>query len=568
VTACAAVSGLVAAKRAAVAAAIILTACGAPPAPSATAPASPAVAGVQAPSNQSLPLIEVSLSNLSKTLHPYPDGASYTDSWITVSALLWGGGFGGGQLLSFDWDSLTYLPAMARALPAVSADGKTYTFTLRDDVKWSDGTPVTVDDFTFAYDNARDPANGYVQLGVVQDIASFRAPDSHTLEVTLAEAKPADVALGIASSIVPVPRRVWQGKPWNDASANPEILNPSVVLGPFRQREYDVAVRGVFVPVETYYRGAPKVPEVQLLPAQQPTVAYQMLSSGRANWAPHIPPSQYQDTRANPDLTTYRWDAANAQYRVVEFNLRRPFLSDHRVREALARALSRSDILDVAEQGLGSPAYGFIAPANTKWLNPHLEHYDVDVARAKRLLADAGYTLRGQQLIGKDGQPVTLVAYYPTSSAPRGKLATYMQQQYKELGIELDVRGLDFSAYTDQVFTKRDFDISLGTYGGGQIDPDLSAKPQFVTGGQQNVTGYSNPRVDQLYKEGANQLDEARRKQIYDEIQKTVVDDLPDYFVYSLVSWSVAAKKVQGIVARKSADLSYNDALLSWSVAR
>src|SRR5262249_14808870 len=151
-------------------------------------------------------------------------------------------------------------------------------------------------------------------------------------------------------------------------------------------------------------------------------------------------------------------------------------------------------------------------------------------------------------LVGSDGQPIKLTVYYPTSSAPRAKIATYMQQQYKELGIALDVRGLDFNAYTDQVQKNKDFDIALGGWGGGSIDPDESAKSLFITGGQQNFTGYSNPQVDQLYQQGSNELDETRRKQIYDQVQAQVVQDMPVYFIYSLESFSPASKKVQGIV--------------------
>src|SRR5262249_13701095 len=93
------------------------------------------------------PLIEASLTNLSKTLHPYPDVASYTQSWVDIDSLLWGGADGGGSLLAFDWNTLSHRPAMATDMPKVSSDGKTFTFTLRDDLKWSDGSPITVDDF-------------------------------------------------------------------------------------------------------------------------------------------------------------------------------------------------------------------------------------------------------------------------------------------------------------------------------------------------------------------------------------------------------------------------------------
>jgi len=424
------------------------------------------------------PLIEVSLANLSKTLHPYPDSASYTQSWGDAANLIWGGS--GGGLLSFDWNVFTYLPAMAKEMPSISDDGRTYTFHLREDLQWSDGTPVTVDDFTFAYDNASKEENDFVGLDQLEEIESYAAIDAHTIQVTLKNTKPLDLGYGITSMIAPVPKHIWASKLWNDPTANPEILRPSVVLGPFSAQRYKIDEGATFTPVDTFFLGKPKVPEYQILPSAQPTVAYESLLNGRANWAPNIPPDQYQQAKAQPNLTVYEWDAANATYRDVEFNLMRPFLRDHRVREALARALSRDDIRDVAEQGLASPAYSFIAQANTKWLNPNVERFDYNLDEARSLLQQAGYTSQNGKLVGSDGQPVKLTVYYPTSSAPRAKIATYMQQQYRELGISLDVRGLDFNAYTDQVQKKKDFDLALGSWGGGAIDPDENAKAQSL----------------------------------------------------------------------------------------
>src|SRR6266851_3127778 len=270
----------------------------------------PPVSVAQAPTSAPAPptstpaatpgLVEAALGNLSKTLHPYPDSASYTQPWIDAAALIWGGADGGGALLAFDWDTLDYRPAMATALPKVSADGKVFTFTLRSDLKWSDGSAVTVDDFQFAYDQASREDNRYVQLDLLQDIATFRTPDAHTIEIVLKDPKPRDVALGIVNIIGPVPKNRWNGRSWTDSAANPEILNPSVVLGPFKVQDFKLAEHGLFTPVDTYFVGKPRVPSVEILANQQPTVAYESLKSGRANWVHALPPAQYQEAKANP----------------------------------------------------------------------------------------------------------------------------------------------------------------------------------------------------------------------------------------------------------------------------
>ncbi|HET6317748.1 MAG TPA: ABC transporter substrate-binding protein [Chloroflexota bacterium] len=535
-----------------------------------SATTAPAAAQATAPptSASGAALIEASLANLSKTLHPYPDAASYTGSWIDVASLVWGGAEGSGGLLAFDWDSLTYRPAMARDMPRVSQDGKTFTFTLRDDLKWSDGSPVTVDDFQFAYDQASREENRYVQLDIVQDIASYRSVDKSTIEVTLRESKPRDVALGIANVIGPVPKRVWEGKSWTDTAANSEILTPSVVLGPFKIQEFKIAERGVFLPLDTYAGGKPRVSRVELLANQQPTVAYESLKSGRANWIHPLPAPQYADAKATADLDVKEWIAANAPYRTLEFNLTRPFLSDKRVREALSSAVNRADLVDLAEQGLAAPQYSFIPPTNLKWVNNNVEKYDYLVDRSRQLLADAGYQVSDGRLLGKDGQQVKLQVLFPTSSSPRAKIAAYLQQQYRELGIDVEVKGLDFNAYTDLVQNRREYDISLATYGGGSLDPDLGPKAQLIQNGQQNVTGYASARVDDLFKQASVELDEAKRKQLYDQLQVQVASDLPSHYLYALKAIDAFSRNVQGVAPKKGDRLDYNDALLGWSVAQ
>jgi peptide/nickel transport system substrate-binding protein len=549
-----------------------VTACGAPapapaPAPSPTSPPPPPAS----PTATSTPatggaLVEAALGNLSRTLHPYPDGASYTQAWIDVAALIWGGADGGGALLAFDWDTLDYRPAMARQMPQVSGDGKSLTFTLRDDLRWSDSSPLSAEDFQFAYDQASREDNGYVQLNLVQEIATYRTPDPHTIQVSLKQARPRPLALAIANVITPVPKKAWSGRSWTDASSNPEILSPSVVLGPYAVQDFKPSDRGVFAAVDSFYAGKPRIPRVEILANQQPAGALESLSSGRANWVHALPPDEYQAAHADATLSLKAWTAANAAYRTLEFNLTRAFLSDRRVRQALALAVNRADLLAVAEQGLGTPQYSFVQPSNTRWLDNAVEHYDVDLGKARQLLRDAGYALQDDKLIGKDGQPIRLQVVYPTSSAPRGKIAAYLQQQYGQLGITVDIKGLDFNAYTDQVQARRDFDISLASYGGGSIDPELGARAQLITNGQQNVTGYSNAQVDELFRQAALELDESKRKQLYDQIQMLVNADVPSHYLYALTSLDVFSSKVHGVATHQGDRLDDNSALLSWSV--
>jgi peptide/nickel transport system substrate-binding protein len=499
---------------------------------------------------------------LPKTLHPYPDAASYSSAWTQAARLIWSGG-----LVSLDPDALEYEGDMATGW-TVSPDGKTFTFTLRDDLKWSDGKPITVEDFVFAYENAVKEENNFVGLEDVERIDTFSAPDSKTIVVTLKELLARDIAISVASGIGPVPRHVWQGKPWNDPVANPEILKPSVVIGPYILHDFNSAESATFERSPSWYDGQTKFDRVVLRPGQQPTVAYELLKSGQAQWAPDIPPSQYAEAKQNANLTLYEWTAANSSYRAIEYNTTRPHLSDKRVREAIARAVNRQDVIQVAENNLGSPQYSFVNPQNTKWNFPNVEKYDFNIERSKQLLQDAGYRLDGARLLAPDGQQLKFEVLYPSSSNPRKNIGAYLQQQLKLLGIEVDVRGLDFNAYTEEVSRKKNFDLSLATYGGGSIDPDLGSKGQLISNGQQNVTGMKSARVDELFTRGSVEQDDAARKEIYNELQRVIADELPSFYLYSLTSFSPMSKQIVGVKPNKLDRLDYNDGLANWSFAR
>lgn len=540
----------------------------APVAASPVVAASPAAAGAAKPAAALPPgtvpggtLTIASIGPLPKTVHPYPSSADYSSGWTEVSRLIYGGG-----LIDQDANSLEYTPYSAKEW-SISPDGKTFTFKLRDDLKWSDGKPITVDDYLFAYSEAVKDENDYVGLEDVQRIESFTSPSAGTLVVVLKETLAKDVAIGVATSISPVPKHIWQGKSWLDGSTNPEILKPTVVSGPYKLTELNVAEGATFERNPNWFKGLANFEKVIIKPGQQPTVAYELLKSGQAQWAPAVPPSQYTEAKQNPQLTMYEWTPANGLYRLIEFNLKNDVLKEKKVREALARAINRQDLIQVAENGLGQPQYSFLNPANTKWYNPDVEKYEFDLNKSKALLEEAGYKMSGATLNGPNGQPVKLGVLYPVSSAPRGKIAAYVQQQFKQLGITVEVKGLDANAYFDEA-KKKNFDISLGSWGGGSIDPDLSSKGQILSNGQQNVTSFASEKVDQLIKQGSVELDEARRKAIYFELQKLVVDELPSMYLYSATSFSPMTKKVVGVQPTKLDSLDVNDSLTRWAFAQ
>ena len=489
------------------------------------------------------------LGGLPKVLHPYPEPQNNTTPAADANNLIWA------NLLSIDYDKTLDWRAdpkrdLAKDLPKISADGKTFTFTLRDDIKWSDGKPITSADFQFAWDQASKKENNWVSLTTVVDrIASFKTPDTKTVEVTLKEQLARFLALNIAAAISPMPRQVWEGKPWLDAAANPEVLKPSVVPGPYVIKEI-TAERATYARNPSWWGKAPNLDEVSFIGAN-PNTVLELLNTKQVEWAQSFPPAQYAQAKTIPHATVYEWSGATGSYRVMQFNLDRPNIKDKKFREALARSIRRDDLLQF-EENLAVPQYGFYTNGS-KWKFDGAEKYDFDLAKAKQLLTDAGYKLDAGVLKDSAGKAVKIDVLWPTTSAPRGKIATYAQQQWKQLGIDAVVTGMEFNAFVDRYQRQRDFDIAMGSFSAG-LDPD-GVTSQIQTGGSQNANGYSNKRVDELLPLGAKEQDDAKRKTIYDEIQKIVMDDLANYYMITLKNFTAFDKKVKDIVPFKGGDI-------------
>lgn len=488
------------------------------------------------------------LGGLPKVLHPYPEAQNYTTPWSDSNVLTWAG------LISVDYDKLDYVANpqkdLAKELPKISADGKTFTFTLRDDIKWSDGKPITSADFLFAWQQASKKENNYVgYTDLLARIESYKTPDAKTIEVTLKEKLARFLALGQAADISPVPKHIWEGKPWLDAAANPEVLKPSVVPGPYMIKEI-TAERATYARNPQWWGKSPNLDEVTFVGAS-PNTVLELLNTKQVDWAQSFPPAQYAQAKTIPHAAVFEWSGATGSYRVMQFNLARPNIKDKKFREALARSIRREDLLQF-EENLAVPQYGFYTQGN-KWRFDGAEKYEYDIAKAKQLLVDAGYKLEAGVLKAPDGKPVKIDVLWPTTSQPRGKIATYAQQQWKQLGIETVVTGMEFNAFVDRYQRQKDFDIAMGSFSSG-LDPD-GPKQQIVTGGTQNAMGYSNKRVDELLDDGAKEQDDTKRKAIYDEIQKIVMDELPIYNMITLKNFTAFDKKVKDIVPLKGGDI-------------
>lgn len=487
--------------------------------------------------------------------------ADVTGAFFTVRNFIWSPG-----LLEFNYTTLQWQLEMAKDFK-VDPTGKIFTFTLRPDLKWSDGSPITPDDFVYMWENIskpnkENPAANYSRLGDTALVASYKGDNAtNTVEITMKDTYARDIALYFANHM-PVPKKVWQGKPYADPANNPEIKKPSVVSGPYMIESYDANSQGVLVANPNWYRGKPNFDKIILKPFAA-NLVYEALKTGQADVTiDPMPAAQFNEVKGNADLKTYEWYGVQSEYRYIVYNTTKAPFNDKTLRQAFGYAVDRKAMMTLAENGRAIPQYTFVNEVSP-YFNPDITKYELNLDKAKKLLDDGGYKLDGSTRLGKDGQPLKFTISHATTDVAGKLVATYIQAQLKQLGVEVAVEGKDPQSYLGALVTKK-YDAGVGTTGSAVFpDPD-TVKFFYVTNGVFNVAGTSIPRLDEIFKLAANELDSSKRKALYGEAEKILTDELPSQVFYTQVPYITANKKVGGIVPSKGGRIDLNFAVASW----
>jgi len=265
------------------------------------------------------------------------------------------------------------------------------------------------------------------------------------------------------------------------------------------------------------------------VPNQQ--IAFQKLRAGEVDRA-SFEPEYYEQAKRLDNVTVYEWWPASAQWSFLGFNLRRPALQDVKVRRALAHAIDRAPIIERIQFNLAQPTYSAFPP--TCWCyNPDVPHYDYDPALARQLLAEAGWTPGPDGVLVKDGQRLKLrILYGPNSSKVRERIGTVAQEEFRKIGAEVELQGLEWAAFLDAA-SSPPFDWDLVVLGwNSTVDPHWSYQIwSESTIPKLNMGAYVNKRVEELYAQGVHEFDLEKRKQIYQEIQQIISDDEPYIFL-------------------------------------
>ena len=452
--------------------------------------------------------------------------------------------YAGGLVRRSPHDPSQFEPELAERWE-ISPDLRTYTFYLRPDLRWSDGHPLTAEDFRWTFEQARAPENGYPYASNLEAIASYEAPDAHTVVITLKE--PLVIGLENADAIQPLPKHVWESLDWNSAERNPEILAPTVVSGPFTLREWQRDAFATFVANDLYFRGRPRLDGItyQLVGTNQ--IAWQKLRAGEVDQAT-LEPEFYLEAKQVPHLATYEWWPAAARWDFIGYNLRRPVLQDLAVRRALAHAIDRKTLAERLYFGLAEPSDGPYPPSCWCYA-PDLPKYAYDLDRARQLLAEAGWRPGPDGLLARNGEPLRLkLVYGPNSNRVRERIATVTQAELRKLGIEVEVQTYEWAAFLDAI-KRPPYDWDLTVLGwNSTVEPHW----MYQIWSEQNIPAlnmgaYVNKRVEELYAQAVRTFDLDARKALYREIQHEITRDAPYIFLTVNKAFAAIHRRVGGI---------------------
>jgi peptide/nickel transport system substrate-binding protein len=473
------------------------------------------------------------------SFHPYltSDNASFGYQAMVYS----------GSLLRLDENTLEYIPNMAESY-TISEDGLTFTFKLREGLKWSDGTPITAYDYKWAFDQATKPENEYPYLDQLKFISSYEALDERTLEIKID--KVYAPALGQMSGLItPLPKHIWENLDWSDPETNPEIMNPSVVSGPYKLVEWKRDQFTIFEANENYwYHGPPNIARYTLEIVPNYDISYEKMKAGETDTG-DITPENLEEARQLDNITVYEWWSVSASSTFITLNMREGFPTQNlNVRRGLNYAIDKELLTE--EVMLGQAKRVCSIYPETSWVyNPDVECYEYDTDKAIEEFAKAGYTFQDGKMLDENGEQLKLkLLYGPHTNEIRELIAVTVQDFLADIGVEVEIEALEWASFLDAArAVEPDWDMLILST---NSTPD--PHPAFPWWSEENIPqlnmgAYINKEVENLFDEGAATYDLEVRKAKYGEIQKILAEDAVRIFLYYNKSWSGQNKRIKGI---------------------
>jgi peptide/nickel transport system substrate-binding protein len=414
-----------------------------------------------------------------------------------------------------------------RSWPA--RDEPLITFHLHKGVKWHDGEPFTSADVRFTYDSLMFEKNASPRRSDFEVIKAVETPDDHTFLVRYKEPySPCLYSWGMDI----IPRHILAKEPsLRTLSAGNDFNKFPIGTGPFRMEKWATNQYISLVRNEQYWEGRPHLPRIVYRVIPDPTVSQMEFQTGGFDYAGIEP---HQEERYRKDTRYQIYEGPSNSYNYIGWNMANPLFADKTVRKALAHAIDSEAIIKYVMYGNGRPATGPYTPV-TPWWNPDVKPIPYDPAKAKALLAEAGWKdSDGDGVLDKDGKPFRFTLITNNGVPVRKDIAVLTQQYLKRIGIGVEVIEYEWAVFIKQYIDARNFDACVLGWSVG-FDQDLYQifhSSQVKLPGSLNFVSYENAEVDALIEKARTEFDLEKVAQYTHRISELVYDDQPYCFLF------------------------------------
>jgi oligopeptide transport system substrate-binding protein len=412
----------------------------------------------------------------------------------------------------------------------ISPDGLSWTFHLRPDAKWSNGDPLTADDFVYSFRRLVDPATAASDPSDLTQLVNFeaiisgkekdlsklgvKAVDAHTLTLSLTAPRIALKFLLTDPQVFPLPKAAIEK--WGNAWTQPEHL---VGNGPFVMKSWVPQSEIVLTKNPNFYDAATvKLDEVHWIVTEDLKAGLVRYRAGELDWmALNRQTLPWAKENAKDQIRTA--DANGFSF--IFFNMKRGPLAgpEHKdLREALNLAIDRDTLVTKIDPRGEKPAYGIIPPVTSDYTPQHMDFMGTPMAerlaKAKALMAAAGY--------GPD-HPLKLKLSYTTDENTR-QIMLALAAMWKPIGVEVTLDNMEWQVLVGLV-DERNYEIGYLSLVGSYDDYENGLDNYRSDAGTFNVNGYANPKFDDLFHRGGTTTDPLLRRRLMEQAEKLVLDD-------------------------------------------
>lgn len=397
------------------------------------------------------------------------------------------------------------IPAVAEKY-TLSEDGSTYTFTLREGVKFHNGQTVTAEDVVYSINRCAAVPEGQEKplVAAFSAVKSVEALDEKTVAVTIAQ-RDLEFISYMTAAIIPADYENQDTAP--------------VGTGPFKFVSRTPQQDFVMERFEDYWGAPAWLDKVTYKICENADALVMNLNGGSIDLCAHLTSAQASQLNQNFQVLEGTMNLVQAIYLN---NQAKPF-DNQLVRQALCYAIDRQGIMDMVADGHGTAVGSSIYPAFTKYFLPELvDKYPHDVAKAKELLAQAGYP---------DGFDMTISV--PNNYQPHMDTAEVVAEQLREAGINVTIQPVEWSTWLDTIYNGRQFQATVV----GVDAANMTARAmleRFTSDYGKNFINYNNPAYDALFQQAINAQDEATQTDMYKQMETILADTAANVYIQDL----------------------------------